>query len=143
MYLGVYSGWYNVREETFVTETDAAANDYKDPDTGKPLKKMEEKSYFFRMSKFQERLIAHIQAHPEFIQPEMRRNEVLERLKVPLIDLSVSRTTFTWGARRPPEPRLEPRARATHGGVAHCACAHQAYPSPPTPSTSCTSGSTR
>jgi len=134
VYLGVYSGWYNVREETFVTETDAAANDYKDPDTGKPLKKMEEKSYFFRMSKFQERLIAHIQAHPEFIQPEMRRNEVLERLKVPLIDLSVSRTTFTWGTRRPPDPRLEPRARAR--GVwrrgSPRVCAPQASPSPPT-----------
>ena len=65
--------------------------------SGKPLKKMEEPSYFFRMGAYQERIIAHIKAHPEFVVPEARRNEVLERLAVPLQDLSVSRTTFDWG----------------------------------------------
>ena len=97
VYLGMYIGWYNVREETFVTETEAAANEYNDPVSGKPLKKMEEPSYFFKMGKYQERIIAHIKQHPEFIMPEARRNEVLERLAVPLTDLSVSRTTFDWG----------------------------------------------
>jgi len=97
LYLGTYSGWYNVREETFVTETDAAATDYKDPVSGKELKKMEESSYFFRLGKYQERIVQHIKEHPEFISPESRRNEVLERLAVPLHDLSVSRTSFDWG----------------------------------------------
>jgi hypothetical protein len=97
IYLGNYVGWYNVREETFVTETDAQASDFKDPVSGKPLKKMEEPSYFFKMSSYQARLIAHIEKHPEFIQPEARRREVLERLKVELTDLSISRTTFDWG----------------------------------------------
>ena len=97
VYLGVYTGWYSVREETFITETEAAASDYKDPMSGAPLKKMEEPSYFFKLSEYQSRLIAHIKAHPEFIVPEARRNEVLERLAVPLQDLSVSRTTFDWG----------------------------------------------
>lgn len=97
VYLGVYVGWYNVREETFVTESDASAADYKDPVTGKDLKKMEEPSYMFKMAQYQERILAHIRNHPEFIMPESRRNEVLERLAVPLQDLSVSRTTFDWG----------------------------------------------
>ena len=61
-----------VREETFVTETDAAANDFKDPVSGKDLKKMEEPSYFFKLSEYQERLIAHIKANPEFVVPESR-----------------------------------------------------------------------
>jgi len=97
VYLGVYSGWYNVREETFVTESDAQANDYKDAVSGAPLKKMEEASYFFRLSKYQQQIIDHINANPQFVQPDVRRNEVLERLRVPLQDLSVSRTTFSWG----------------------------------------------
>ena len=97
VYLGKYCGWYNVREETFVTETDAQANDYKDPVSGKDLKKMEEDSYFFKLSAYQQKLIEHIKANPEFVMPEARRNEVLERLAVPLQDLSVSRTTFDWG----------------------------------------------
>ena len=97
VYLDKYVGWYNVREETFVTETDAAANDFKDPVSGKDLKKMEEPSYFFRLSAYQERLIQHITEHPEFITPEKSRNEILEKLREPLRDLSVSRTTFSWG----------------------------------------------
>mmetsp|Transcript_13998 Transcript_13998/g.27990 ORF Transcript_13998/g.27990 Transcript_13998/m.27990 type:complete len:908 (-) Transcript_13998:392-3115(-) len=97
IYLGHYEGWYSVREETFVPETEAKNNDYKDPVTGKPLQRMQESSYFFRMSKYQERLVEHIQKNPEFIKPDFRRNEILQRLQEPLQDLSVSRTTFTWG----------------------------------------------
>ncbi len=105
MYLGTYSGWYNVREETFVTETDAAASDFKDPASGKPLKWMEEPSYFFRMGKFQQQILDHIAAHPEFVMPDARRNEVIARLqKEPLRDLSVSRTTFSWGLAVPGNP---------------------------------------
>lgn len=97
VYLDKYVGWYNVREETFVTETDAAANDFKDPVSGKELKKMEEPSYFFKLSAYQERLVKHITDNPEFITPEKSRNEIMEKLREPLRDLSVSRTTFSWG----------------------------------------------
>uniref|UniRef100_M4BW54 methionine--tRNA ligase n=1 Tax=Hyaloperonospora arabidopsidis (strain Emoy2) TaxID=559515 RepID=M4BW54_HYAAE len=97
VYLGNYEGWYNVREETFVTETEAQLTDYKDPTTGMPFKKMQEQSYFFKMSKYQDRLVKHITENPDFLQPEVRRQELLRRLKEPLQDLSASRNTFTHG----------------------------------------------
>lgn len=97
VYLGTYEGWYNVREETFVTETEAAQSDFKDPVTGVPFKKMQEQSYFFKMSKYQQRLVQHFHDHPDFLQPEMRRQEILRRLEEPLQDLSASRTTFAHG----------------------------------------------
>lgn len=97
VYLGTYEGWYNVREEMFVTETEAAQTDYKDPTTGAPFKKMQEKSYFFKMSKYQQRLVQHFHDHPDFLQPEVRRQEILRRLEEPLQDLSASRTTFSHG----------------------------------------------
>ena len=98
IYLDTYEGWYNVREETFVTDADAEAAEYKDPVSGKPLTKMSEESYFFRQSRYQKQLIEHIESHPEFIQPARRRNEILARLREDeLRDLSVSRTTFDWG----------------------------------------------
>ncbi|ETW05320.1 methionine-tRNA ligase [Aphanomyces invadans] len=104
IYKGTYEGWYNVREETFVTENEAALINYKDPTTGTPLKKMQESSYFFRMSKYQERLIAHYHAHPEFLQPENHRQIILKRLEEPLLDLSASRTTFSHGVPLPNDP---------------------------------------
>jgi methionyl-tRNA synthetase len=94
-----------VREETFVTETEAAATNYMDTVSGKPLKKMKEQSYFFKQSRYQQQLVAHIEQHPEFIQPARRRNEILARLREdPLRDLSVSRTTFDWGIQVPDAP---------------------------------------
>eukprot|EP00949_MAST-11_sp_MAST-11-sp1_P001981 g1981.t1 len=97
IYLGEYEGWYNVKEEAFVTDADAEAMGYKDA-AGKPLQKMKEASYFFRMSNYQDRLIKRITEDPGCIQPNARRNEVLARLKKePLRDLSISRTTFDWG----------------------------------------------
>jgi len=104
IYHGAYEGWYNIREEKFVTETEAKSTDYLDPTSGKPLTKTRESSYFFRMSKYQQALLDHIAAHPEFIEPESSRSELLERLKEPLLDLSVSRTTFNWGV---PVPEIE------------------------------------
>ena len=105
IYLDTYEGWYNVREETFVTESEAAASEYKDPVSGKDLKKMKEESYFFRQSRYQEQLIAHIESNSEFIQPVARQNEILARLKNDeLRDLSVSRTTFDWGIPVPDAP---------------------------------------
>mmetsp|Transcript_20034 Transcript_20034/g.30133 ORF Transcript_20034/g.30133 Transcript_20034/m.30133 type:complete len:765 (+) Transcript_20034:90-2384(+) len=98
IYLDTYSGWYNIREETFVTESDAAISDYKDATSGQPLKRVEEESYFFKMSAYQSRLIEHIEQNPEFIRPEQHRNLILSRLwDDDLRDLSISRTTFSWG----------------------------------------------
>lgn len=98
IYLSTYEGWYNEREECFVTDSEAEASNFLDPGNGLPLKRVKEESYFFRMSKYQERLIAHIESNPDFVRPEQFRNNVLARLrKEPLRDLSISRTTFTWG----------------------------------------------
>lgn len=98
IYLDTYEGWYNEREETFVSDKDAAANDYKDPGNGVPLKRVVEESYFFRMSNYCEKLIAYIEQNPHFIEPELHRMNILARLtKEGLKDLSISRTSFTWG----------------------------------------------
>ena len=98
VYLDRYTGWYNVREETFVTDNEAALTDYKDPTSGVPLKQVEEESYFFRMSKYKDALLKHIQECPEFIQPDSHRNQIISRLNSDdLRDLSISRTTFSWG----------------------------------------------
>ncbi|ORM41191.1 Methionine--tRNA ligase [Babesia sp. Xinjiang] len=104
IYLGEYSGWYNVREETFLTEVEAAATDYKDPLSGKPYKLMKELSYFFRMSKYQQRLIDKLTSDTKYLQPDAARSEILSRLKKPLEDLSVSRCTFNWGIPVPDDP---------------------------------------
>ena len=98
IYLSKYSGWYNVKEETFVTDSDAKLADYKDPTSGQPLKRVEEESYFFRMADYHDQLLNYINENPEFIQPEKYRNEIIARLTGDrLRDLSISRTTFDWG----------------------------------------------
>ena len=81
IYLDTYSGWYNIREETFVTDNDAELADYKDATSGLPLKKLDEESYFFKVSAYQARLIKHIEDNPDFIRPEMHRNNILTRLR--------------------------------------------------------------
>lgn len=98
IYLSAYEGWYNEREETFVTDMEAEANQFKDPASGLPLKRVVEESYFFRMSKYCDALIEHINANLSFIEPENHRKSILSRLtKEGLKDLSISRTSFTWG----------------------------------------------
>ncbi|CCF73558.1 methionyl-tRNA synthetase [Babesia microti strain RI] len=101
IYLNRYRGWYNEREETFIAPNEAKLNDYKDPQNGMPYQIMEEESYFFRMSKYQHKLIEYIDSNPHFIQPEIRRNDIIARLSVPLEDLSISRTSFSWGIKVP------------------------------------------
>jgi len=102
IYLGRYEGWYLVREERFITEQEAVESDFKDPGSGVPLKKMSEPSFFFKLSKYQERIVEHIEEHEEFIQPQQFRTEILERLKsIKLRDLSISRGTFNWGVECP------------------------------------------
>ncbi|MGP1346084.1 MAG: methionine--tRNA ligase [Phycisphaerales bacterium] len=91
IYLGDYVGWYDPSQEEYLTETVAREHDYKSPVTGRELIKRVEKNYFFALSRYQERLLAHIKANPGFIQPEARRNEVLGRLSQGLSDVPVSR----------------------------------------------------
>lgn len=114
IYLSDYVGWYSVREEKFLTENEASACEYKDPGTGKPLIKRSEPSYFFKMSKYQEKLIQHIHENSDFIQPEERRKEILSRLEgEPLLDLSISRATFDWGVPVPDVPGI-PKTEQKH-----------------------------
>ena len=94
IYLGAYEGWYSVRDEAFFTETEV--KDGKAP-TGAPVEWVEEPSYFFDLSKWQEPLLKYYEEHPDFIAPSARRNEVMSFVKSGLRDLSVSRTSFKWG----------------------------------------------
>ena len=102
IYLGKYAGWYSVRDEAFFDESELLP-DGRAP-TGAPVEWVEEPSYFFRLSAWQDRLLAFYDAHPEFILPLTRRNEVVSFVKSNLRDLSVSRTTFTWGVPVPGAP---------------------------------------
>jgi methionyl-tRNA synthetase len=95
IYLGEYEDWYCTPCETFWTETQLI--DGNCPDCNRPVDKLKEESYFFRMSAYQEKLLAHIDANPDFIQPKSKRNEIVAFVKEGLRDLSVSRTTFSWG----------------------------------------------
>ncbi len=98
IYKGKYEGWYCTPCESFFTETQADGG--KCPDCGRPVQRAEEEAYFFKMSKYADRLLKHIEENPEFIQPESRKKEMVNNfLKVEggLQDLCVSRTSFTWG----------------------------------------------
>ena len=97
IYEEVYAGWYSVGEERFLSDDELV--DGKDPISGKPVEWIEEKNYFFKMSKYQDALIKHIHDHPEFIQPDFRKNEVLGFLRQPLQDLCISRpkSRLEWG----------------------------------------------
>ncbi|MEA4883408.1 MAG: methionine--tRNA ligase [Clostridia bacterium] len=103
IYMGSYDGWYCTPCEAFFPEADLVSGNC--PDCGRPVEWIKEESYFFRLSKYQDRLLAHIEANPDFIQPTSRRNEMLNFIKGGLEDLSVSRTTFKWGIPVPFEPK--------------------------------------
>ncbi|MFD1849274.1 methionine--tRNA ligase [Oceanobacillus bengalensis] len=115
IYLDEYEGWYSVPDETFYTETqlvdvlrDDAGNVIggKSPDSGHPVELIKEESYFFRMSKYADRLLQYYEDHPDFIQPESRKNEMINNfIKPGLEDLAVSRTTFKWGIQVPSNPK--------------------------------------
>lgn len=115
IYLDEYEGWYSVPDETFYTETqlenverDAEGNVIggKSPDSGHPVELVKEESYFFKMSKYADRLLAYYEEHPDFIQPESRKNEMINNfIKPGLEDLAVSRTTFSWGIKVPSNPK--------------------------------------
>ena len=96
IYKGKYAGKYCTPCESFWTDSQLV--DGKCPDCGREVKDAEEEAYFFKMSKYADRLMQHIEEHPEFIQPESRKNEMVNNfLKPGLQDLCVSRTSFTWG----------------------------------------------
>jgi len=106
IYLDKYAGWYAVRDEAFYAENELTVQ----PDgsriapTGAPVEWVEEPSYFFRLSNWADRLLAFYDANPDFIAPDSRRNEVISFVRSGLQDLSVSRTTFSWGVPVPDDP---------------------------------------
>jgi methionyl-tRNA synthetase len=107
IYLSKYSGWYSVREEAYYAEDETTLGDDKvrRGPTGSPVEWVEEESYFFKLSAYQDRLLALYRDHPDFVLPEARRNEVASFVKGGLQDLSISRATFDWGVPVPGDPR--------------------------------------
>lgn len=104
IYKGKYEGWYCKPCESFYTETQVV--DGKCPDCGAPVTRACEEAYFFNMKKYAPRLIEYIESHPEFIEPESRKKEMLNNFLLPgLQDLCLSRTSFTWGIQVPSDPR--------------------------------------
>lgn len=109
VYLAEYEGWYCIPDESYWTETQVV--DGKCPECGRPVEKLKEESYFFRMSAYQERLLEHIKRNPRFILPESRRNEVLGFIQQGLKDISISRTTIQWGIPMPSDPKASKEHR--------------------------------
>ena len=104
IYKGKYEGWYCKPCESFYTETQVV--DGKCPDCGAPVTRACEEAYFFDMKKYAPALIEYINTHPEFIEPESRKKEMLNNFLLPgLQDLCLSRTSFTWGIKVPSDPR--------------------------------------
>lgn len=104
IYLDEYEGWYCTSCESFFTERQL--NEGSCPDCGGPVEKVKEESYFFKMSKYVDRLVQYYEDNSEFIQPESRKNEMLNNfIKPGLEDLAVSRTSFDWGIKVPGNPK--------------------------------------
>lgn len=109
IYKGSYDGWYCVPEETYFTDTQVRHADEERgcegqhlcPDCGRPLQRVQEESWFFKLSAFQDRLLELYRDNPSFVEPEIRRNEVVSFVEGGLKDLSISRTSFDWGIELP------------------------------------------
>ncbi len=106
IYLDTYAGWYSVRDEAYFSEAETSVRDGTRvaTDTGAPVTWTEEQTYFFRLSAYTDRLLDHYAAHPEFIGPDARRNEVISFVSRGLTDFSISRTSFDWGVPVPGHP---------------------------------------
>ncbi|MFQ5466370.1 MAG: class I tRNA ligase family protein, partial [Thermodesulfobacteriota bacterium] len=102
IYLGEYEDWYCTPDENFLTEKQLVEG--RCPDCGRPVERLMEPSYFFKLSEYRDRLLEYYGEHPGFISPEGKRNEIVSFLGEELRDLSVSRTTFTWGVPVPGDP---------------------------------------
>ncbi|MBE6464824.1 MAG: methionine--tRNA ligase [Eggerthellaceae bacterium] len=105
LYKGAYEGWYCVHEETYYAESDLEKNEdgvFVCPDCKRPVQKAGgEENWFFKLSEFEDKLLEYYDAHPDFIRPEIRKNEVVSFVKSGLKDLSISRSTFDWGVPLP------------------------------------------
>jgi methionyl-tRNA synthetase len=106
IYLDSYAGWYSVREEAYYAEDETVVGDdnVRRGPQGTPVEWVEEKSYFFKLSAYQDKLLALYANQPDFIGPDSRKNEVISFVKSGLRDLSISRTTFDWGVKVPGDP---------------------------------------
>ncbi len=106
IYKDSYAGWYSVRDEAYYqeNETELRADGVRYGPQGTPVEWVEEASYFFKLSDYQDRLLKHYEENPDFIGPTERRNEVISFVKSGLKDLSISRTTFDWGIKVPNDP---------------------------------------
>ena len=107
IYKDSYAGWYSVRDEAYYAEgeTELRTDGVRYGPQNTPVEWVEEESYFFRLSAYQDRLLAHYRDNPRFIGPEERRNEVVSFVASGLRDLSISRTTFSWGIPVPDDPK--------------------------------------
>lgn len=107
IYKDVYAGWYSVRDEAYYAEgeTELRTDGVRYGPQNSPVEWVEEESYFFRLSKYQDRLLEHYRTDPSFIGPDERRNEVVNFVDSGLRDLSISRTTFSWGVPVPDDPQ--------------------------------------
>lgn len=103
IYLGKYSGWYSIRDEAFYDKSELTPDGL--APTGAPVEWVEESSYFFALSKWQDKLLEFYENNPDFIKPKTRRNEVISFVKNGLIDLSISRTSFKWGIEVPQDEK--------------------------------------
>ncbi len=103
VYLGEYEDWYCTPCETFWPESQLLEGNC--PDCHRPTERLKEPSYFFRMSRHQDALLRHIEENPDFIQPVSRRNEIVSFIREGLRDLSISRTSFSWGIPVPADPK--------------------------------------
>jgi len=106
IYLSKYPGWYSVRDEAFFDESELAesSDGKRIAPTGAPVEWVEEETYYFKLSAYRDRLLAHYRDHPEFVTPEKYRNEIVAFVERGLNDLSISRSTFDWGIPVPSDP---------------------------------------
>ena len=104
IYKAEYEGWYCTPDETFWTEQKLGPN-HTCPDCGRPVERVKEESYFFKLGKYTDQWLKFIEENPDFIQPESRRNEMIQFVKQGLEDLAVSRTSFDWGIKVPFDPK--------------------------------------
>ncbi len=116
LYKDSYAGWYSVRDEAYYQEgeTELRADGVRYGPQGTPVEWVEEESYFFKLSAYEDRLLKHYEDNPDFIGPAERRNEVISFVKSGLRDLSMSRTTFDWGI---PGSRTIPRMSCMSGSM--------------------------
>ncbi|QOZ38082.1 methionine--tRNA ligase [Bradyrhizobium sp. CCBAU 53421] len=106
IYIDAYAGWYSVRDEAYYAEdeTTVGEDNVRRGPQGTPVEWVEEKSYFFKLSAYQDKLLQLYETQPDFIGPDSRRNEVMSFVRGGLKDLSISRTTFDWGVKVPNDP---------------------------------------